>query len=94
MALIEFLFGRSTSQQETEDSLWGLDPDESKDPALHARRCASRWKVMVRLMHSVQRSNTQIRNFLLLIAVLLVMNASPEFAAIVGTVARAFGIGG
>ncbi len=79
---------------EAEKALWALDDAEERDPALHARNCKKRWSVMVSYLRELQKSNREVRLFLLVITLLVAVNASPQIASIVQAITHTvFGAG-
>lgn len=87
MGALDRVLGSDVMSEE-EKILWAPDIAEESDPGLHARNCKKRWSVMVSYLRELQKSNREVRLFLLVITILVAVNASPQIAAIVQAIAK------
>lgn len=77
MSILDVLLGRPISLDEAEEALGRPEKEEATDLSLHVSRCAKRWALSYRASRSNSAQLSQIRFFLILVGLLMVLNWPP-----------------
>lgn len=88
MSFLSDLFGISADDDEAEDEFWELDDREKSDLPMHAHNCGRRWSVTLKLLRSMQAAMRQTRAVLVVIAFVMILQASPPLLDAVGRFIR------